>query len=141
MANGKFKLVGRKNIPGHDTDIEVDIGAENEKDYEVVTKPVPDPTPYKGKTIIWFNAFGVKVKANGRDADITYTVTLQNCPLDRRCTPCITTPPTNCPCKTQAMATSIHAEYWRPPCRMDNYRSNFILPPRSPSATGHSVHI
>ena len=46
MANGKLKLVGRKNIQGHDTDIEVDIGA-------------------------------------GKDADITYTVTLKKLPAGK----------------------------------------------------------
>ena len=83
MANGKFKLTGKKNIQGHDTDIEVDIGADKEKDYEVVTKPVPEPTSYKGKTIVWFNAFGVKVKANNKDADISYTVTLKKLPTGK----------------------------------------------------------
>jgi hypothetical protein len=80
MANGKFKMTGRKNIQGHDTDIEVDIGAENEQEHEVVSKPVPEPTLYKGKTIVWFNAFGVRVKSHGGDAKITYTVTLKKLP-------------------------------------------------------------
>ena len=83
MANGKLKLVGRKNIQGHDTDIEVDIGVGKEKDFEIVTKPVPEPTLYKGKTIVWFNAFGVRVKSNGKDANITYTVTLKRLPAGK----------------------------------------------------------
>jgi hypothetical protein len=83
MANGKFKMVGRKNIPGHDTDIEVDIGEENEKEHEVVSKPIPEPTLYKGKTIVWFNAFGVRVKSHGGDAKIYYTVTLKKLPAGK----------------------------------------------------------
>ena len=78
-AGGKFKIKG-KNIPGYDTEIEVDIGAGNEANHEVTDKPIPAPTSYEGGTITWFVAFAVKEKSNGNFADIPYTVTLNSLP-------------------------------------------------------------
>lgn len=78
-TGGKFKIKG-KNIPGYDTEIEVDIGAGNEANHEVTDKPIPDPTPYEGGTITWFVAFAVKERSNGAYADIPYTVTLNELP-------------------------------------------------------------
>ena len=78
-ADGKFKIKG-KNIPGYDTEIEVDIGSASAENHEVTDKPIPEPTPYGDGTITWFVAFAVKEKSNGAYADIPYTVTLNNLP-------------------------------------------------------------
>lgn len=78
-TDGKFKLKG-KSIPGYDTEIEVDIGSENAKKYEVVSKDIPEPTPYGKGTITWFNAYGIKVRETGNYANIFYTVTLNALP-------------------------------------------------------------
>jgi hypothetical protein len=81
-AGGKFKLKG-KNIPGYDSEIEVDIGIDHANKYDVVSKQIPEPTPYENGTITWFNAYGVKEKATGKYADISYTVTLSALPAGK----------------------------------------------------------
>jgi hypothetical protein len=82
-AGGKVKLKG-KNIPGYDSEIEVDIGSDNVSKYDVVSKEIPAPTPYEGGTITWFNAYGVKDKKTGKYASISYTVTLSSLPTGKR---------------------------------------------------------
>jgi hypothetical protein len=79
--NGKFKLKG-KDAPGFDSEIEVDIGTEKAKTHKVVSKKIPDDTPYGKGKITWFNAYGVKLKNNDKDEyeDIPYTVTLNKLP-------------------------------------------------------------
>ena len=81
-AGRKFKIKG-KNIPGYDSEIEVDIGSSNDKKFDVVSKAIPAPTSYGDGTILWFNAFGVKEKSTGKDANITYTVTLSALPAGK----------------------------------------------------------
>ena len=81
-AGGKFKLKG-KNIPGYDSEIEVDIGVDHANKYDVVSKQIPEPTPYENGTITWFNAYGVKDKVTGKYADISYTVTLSALPAGK----------------------------------------------------------
>jgi hypothetical protein len=78
-SDGKFKIKG-KNLPGYDSEIEVDIGSDNAKKYEVVSKEIPAPSSYEGGTITWFNAYGVKEKSSGKYAKISYTVTLSALP-------------------------------------------------------------
>jgi len=73
MANTKFKIKGKGNIPGYDTDLEIEVNDQ----YEAYSKPIPDPTPFENGVITWFNAFGVKEKITGKDATIRYKVTLQ----------------------------------------------------------------
>jgi hypothetical protein len=73
MANAKFKIRGKGNIPSYDTDLEIEVDDK----YEAYSKPVPDPTPFENGFITWFNAFGVREKASGQDASIPYKVTLQ----------------------------------------------------------------
>jgi len=43
MANSKFKIKGKGDIPNYDTDLEIEV---NDK-YEAYSKPIPDPTPFK----------------------------------------------------------------------------------------------
>ena len=81
-TGGKVKIKG-KNIPGYDSEIEVDIGSGNAKKYKVVSKEIPAPTSYDGGTITWFNAYGVKEKATGKYADISYTVILSALPAGK----------------------------------------------------------
>jgi hypothetical protein len=82
-SDGKFKIKG-KNIPGYDSEIEVDIGSDHAKNYDVVSKTIPEPSPYEGGKITWFNAYGVKEKATGKYADISYTVTLSALPAGKK---------------------------------------------------------
>jgi hypothetical protein len=83
------KITGNKkhieNLPEYkdfvpDLDIEVQVSG----DYEVYSKPLPEPTPHPdGGTIKWFNAFGVRQKG-GSDADVKYKVTLQKLPPGKK---------------------------------------------------------
>ena len=85
-AGGKFKLKG-KNIPNFDSEIEVDIGSGNEAKYDVVSKEIPDPTPYEGGTITWFNAYGIRKKGEPdkkKYADIQHTVTISALPTGKK---------------------------------------------------------
>lgn len=80
MADGKFKIKGKGNIPGYDTDLEVEVNDL----YEAYSKPIPEPTPYGEGHITWFNAFGVKDKRDGKQADVPYKVTLQALPAGKK---------------------------------------------------------
>ena len=80
MAEKKFKIKGKGNIPNYDTDLEIEV----DDNYEAYGKAVPDPTPFEEGYITWFNAFGVREKANGRDANVRYKVTLQSLPSGKR---------------------------------------------------------
>ncbi len=81
-SDGKFKIKG-KNVPGYDSEIEVDIGSENATKYDVVSKEIPASSSYKDGTITWFNAYGVKEKSTGKYANISYTVTLSALPAGK----------------------------------------------------------
>ena len=80
MANAKFKIKGKGNMPNYDTDLEIEVDDK----FEVYSKPIPDPTPFESGFITWFNAFGVKEKATGKDTNIQYKVTLQKLPTGKR---------------------------------------------------------
>src|SRR5215212_11411785 len=73
MANTKYKIKGNNKIPNYDSELEIDV----DNKYEAYSKPIPADTPYQDKHITWFNCFGVKDKATGKDADVEYKVTLQ----------------------------------------------------------------
>ena len=83
VGAGKFNLKG-KHFPDFDSEIEVDIGSGHAGSHEVVNKAIPDPTPYNGGTITWFNAFGVREKAKGHYANLAYTVTLNALPAGKK---------------------------------------------------------
>ena len=80
MANGRFKIKGKGNIPNYDTDLDIEVDDK----YEAYSKVVPDPTPFENGFITWFNAFGVREKATLKDANIQYKVTLQALPSGKR---------------------------------------------------------
>ena len=80
MANEKFKVKGKGNIPNYDTDLEIEVDDK----YEAYSKPVPEPTPYQDGYITWFNNFGIREKSTGKTKDITYVVTLQAPPTGKR---------------------------------------------------------
>ena len=80
MANAKFKIKGKGNIPNYDTDLEIEVDDK----YEAYSKPIPDPTPFESGFITWFNAFGVKEKTTGKDTNSQYKVTLQKLPAGKR---------------------------------------------------------
>ncbi len=80
MANKKFQLAGNNKISNHDTRLEIEV----DEKYEAYSKPIPEPTPFEDGFIIWFNAFGVREKASGKDANVTYNVTLQALPAGKR---------------------------------------------------------
>jgi len=80
MANAKYKIKGNNKIPNYDSELEIEVDDK----YEAYSKDIPDPTPYQGGTITWFNAFGVREKSTGRDEDVTYKVTLQSLPAGKR---------------------------------------------------------
>ncbi len=80
MANAKYKVKGNNKIPNYDSELEIDVDDK----YEAYSKPIPEPTPYQDGFITWFNAFGVKEKASGKNTDVTYKVTLQASPAGKR---------------------------------------------------------
>jgi hypothetical protein len=81
MPNAKYKIKGNNKIPDYDSELEIDVDDK----YEAYSKAIPDqPTPIPGGTITWFNAFGVRAKSTGRDADITYKGTLKALPKGKR---------------------------------------------------------
>ena len=81
MANAKYKVKGNKKIPNYDSELEIDVDDK----YEAFSKAIPgEPTPIPGGVITWFNAFGVRAKSTGRNADVTYMVTLQALPAGKR---------------------------------------------------------
>jgi hypothetical protein len=80
MANAKYKIKGNNKIPNYDSEVEIDVDDK----YEAYSKPIPDqPTPIPGGQVTWFNNFGVREKSTGRNADVTYTGTLQALPTDK----------------------------------------------------------
>ena len=79
MANTKYKIKGNNKIPNYDSELEIDVDDK----YEAYSKTIPADTPYQDKHITWFNCFGVKDKATGKDADVEYKVTLQVPPQGR----------------------------------------------------------
>lgn len=80
MANTKYKIKGNKKIPDYDSEIEIEVDSK----YEAYSKSIPDPTPYQGFTITWFNSFGVRSKSTGKDAKATYTVKLKKLPVGKK---------------------------------------------------------
>lgn len=80
MANAKYKVKGNTEIPNYDSELEIEIDDK----YEAYNKPIPDPTPFQNGVITWFNAFGVREKASGKDTDVTYKVTLQALPAGKQ---------------------------------------------------------
>ena len=80
MANEKYKIKGNNKIPDFDSELEIDVDDK----YEAYSKPIPEPTPYQGGYITWFNAFGVREKASGKNADVIYKVTLEALPAGKR---------------------------------------------------------
>lgn len=80
MPNAKYKIKGNNKIPDYDSELEIDVDDK----YEAYSKAIPEPTPYEGGTITWFNAFGVREKSTRKDKDITYRVTLQALPAGKR---------------------------------------------------------
>lgn len=81
MANAKYKVKGNNKIPNYDSELEIEVDDK----YEAYSKAIPEePTPYQGGVITWFNAFGVRAKSTGRNADVTYKVTLQALPAGKR---------------------------------------------------------
>ena len=81
MANVKFKIKGNKKIPNFDSELEIEVDDK----YEAYSKAIPEErTPYRDAFITWFNAYGVREKSNGKDADVTYTVTLQALPPNKQ---------------------------------------------------------
>jgi len=80
MANAKYKIKGNNKIRDYDSELEIDVDDK----YEAYSKPIPEPTPYQDGFITWFNAFGVKEKSTGKDANVTYKVTLRSFPSGKR---------------------------------------------------------
>jgi hypothetical protein len=80
MPNAKYKIRGNNKIPNYDSELDIDVDDK----YEAYSKPIPEPTPYQGGVITWFNAFGVREKASRKNANVTYTVTLQMPPAGKR---------------------------------------------------------
>jgi hypothetical protein len=82
MANAKYKLKGNNKIPNYDSELEIDVDDK----YEAYSKDIPEPTPHgeKNQYITWFNAFGIREKATGQNADVPYTVSLQSLPEGKK---------------------------------------------------------
>ncbi len=80
MPNQKFKMKGKGNISGHDTDLDIDVDDK----YEAYSKPVPERTKFENGYITWFNAFGVRDKKTGKDTNVRYKVILQKLPEGKR---------------------------------------------------------
>ena len=78
MANEKYKIKGNNKIPNYDSEVEIEVDDK----YEAYSKPIPDqPTPLpNGGQVTWFNNFGIREKSTGRNADVTYTGTVQALP-------------------------------------------------------------
>jgi hypothetical protein len=83
MPNAKYKIKGNNKIPNYDSEVEIDVDDQ----YEAYQKEIPSgttPIPGGGGVITWFNAFGVREKASGKDAGTTYEVVLQALPRGKR---------------------------------------------------------
>ena len=81
VKGDKKHLADHPKYDGFDPDLDIEVKAQG--DYEVYSKEIPAPVRHprdtQGRTIKWFNAFGVRDK-DGNDADVEYTVTLQKLP-------------------------------------------------------------
>ena len=81
ITGDKKHLTGIDKYKDFSPDLEIDIKIPG--DFEVYGKDLPEPTKHpqdsQGRTIKWFNAFGVRYKGGG-DADVEYTVTLDKLP-------------------------------------------------------------
>ena len=80
MAKAKYQFAGNNRIPNHDSRLEIEV----DDTHEAYDKPIPEPTPFEDGFITWFNAFGVREKVSLKNANITYTVTLQALPAGKR---------------------------------------------------------
>lgn len=80
MANAKYKIKGNNKITGYDSEIEIEVDDK----YEAYSKEIPEPTPYQGFVITWFNNFGVREKTSRKDANVTYIVKLKKLPKGKR---------------------------------------------------------
>ncbi|HSO12534.1 MAG TPA: hypothetical protein VLT51_09175 [Anaerolineales bacterium] len=80
MSKAKYRIKGNDKIPGYDSEIEIEV----DNKYEAYSKKIPEPTPYQGFTITWFNSFGVRSKATGKNARATYSVKLKKLPAGKR---------------------------------------------------------
>src|SRR5512138_4014843 len=80
MANMKYKVKGNNKIKDYDSELEIEVDDK----YEAYSKDIPEPTPFEDGHITWFNAFGVKEKSSGKNANVTYKVTLQAPPTGER---------------------------------------------------------
>ena len=83
MANEKYKIKGNNKIKNYDSELEIEVDDK----YEAYTKPIPDeqtpiPNIPNGK-VTWFNNFGVRKKSDKKNADVSYTVTLQALQADQ----------------------------------------------------------
>lgn len=80
MADESYRIKGMGNIPGFETDLEIEV----DNRFEAYSKPVPDPTPFEDGQITWFNAFGIRDRVTLGDANVPYKVHLQKPPQGRR---------------------------------------------------------
>jgi len=80
MANAKYKIKGNNKIPDYDSEIEIEVDDK----YEGYSKDIPEPMQHQGGTITWFNSFGVREKSSGKNANVTYKVTLQALPAGKK---------------------------------------------------------
>ena len=82
MAKKKFTVkADKENVPGYDSELEIEV----DDGYEAYFKgTIPEPTPYQGFTITWFNNFGVRDKNSKVDTDVEYTVKLKKLPAGKR---------------------------------------------------------
>jgi len=81
MANAKYKLKGNNKIPNYDSEVEIEVDDK----YEAYSKAIPDqPTPIPGGQIVWFNAFGVRLKSTKKNENVSYTGTLQALPEGKK---------------------------------------------------------
>ena len=76
MPNATYNIKGNNVIPNYNSDLEIEVDDK----YEAYSKDIPDPMPYEGGVITWFNAFGIRDKSTGNNADVSYVVTLQQPP-------------------------------------------------------------
>lgn len=81
IPGDKRYLAGSAKYDSFSPDLEIEVKVPG--NYEVYAKDLPAPTKHprdtEGRTIKWFNAFGVRDK-DGNDADVQYTVTLDKLP-------------------------------------------------------------
>ena len=81
MANAKYKVKGNNKIPNYDSEVEIEVDDK----YEAYSKPIPpDPTPIPGGQVTWFNNFGIREKSTGKNADVTYSGTIQSLPTGKK---------------------------------------------------------